>query len=212
MSKKGGRKRDMIDTSRSKRSQVGIPTRGQERQETVRGSSDDQREAGGGLPPPWGSGERMGLSGENRRAAEQFRQPVTPTQRSISQGGLPQPSFLEGGDTEEALPTHYRPVQWPASTQRQKYKRGILENWQRARAKEPRTKIITLVRLPPKGYGQLFGSHTTYWLLSCPACGAVSELSHSVTLLQDAITITPSIECPKCGFHETIMAWQLKRS
>lgn len=52
------------------------------------------------------------------------------------------------------------------------------------------------------------------WLFACPKCGLVGYLDHTVTILLDRISISPSIECPnpECGFHEVVSGWELRKN
>jgi hypothetical protein len=91
------------------------------------------------------------------------------------------------------------------------YGHHVLDNYQWATS-PTKVKYIRLVRHLPANPGELYDDRKGEWVLSCPNCGRVGYLDHTVTILGDAITITPSIECPyDCGFHEVVTGWELRR-
>ncbi len=120
-------------------------------------------------------------------------------------GGLSQP----GWDIEEEV-TRATPTPWIGTSNsiRKQYLRVNMEPWQRSKGAV--TKVITLKQIPPKNPGDLFGSHSTFWMLACPSCGSVAELNHFVSILGEAISMSPALECPVCRWHDVIQGWQLR--
>lgn len=60
--------------------------------------------------------------------------------------------------------------------------------------------------------GEMKDDREGSWWLACPGCGRPQVLDHNVTILEDRITIVPSVECGyDCGFHEVITGWEFRR-
>lgn len=101
----------------------------------------------------------------------------------------------------------------------QKYSSHIINTWNREEDRRMKDvpKVITLVsvRIPTGELkaGELkdIGEH---YILACPKCGLIAYLDHTVEMLIDRISISPSVECPNpdCGFHEVITGWELRHA
>ena len=73
--------------------------------------------------------------------------------------------------------------------------------------------------IPEKDYdgmmkGEIFHWTVARWLLSCPRCGEVMSLAHTITLSEDGkVTISPSVghDDGKCGAHflvkDSVIQW-----
>lgn len=72
-------------------------------------------------------------------------------------------------------------------------------------------RVLTMVDRWPVFPGEIYDDAKGSWFLSCPGCSGVSLLTHMVTILDEAVSIIPSVRCPyNCGFEELITAWTLK--
>ena len=40
-----------------------------------------------------------------------------------------------------------------------------------------------------------------FWILGCPRCGIESWLQHEVKVIDEKVTINPSVGCPHCHAH-----------
>lgn len=109
---------------------------------------------------------------------------------------------------EPSSATRYLPLNASLHV-RKRYGKAVLESWMKPKRTE--TRVIRLVQTTPIKAGELFGSHVTFWLLACPACSTVAELNHTLMLLDDLVTMSPSLICPTCGWHDIIQGWELRR-
>lgn len=100
----------------------------------------------------------------------------------------------------------------------QKYGSHVINAWNRAEEtgmkRIPHILTLTSVRKPTADLqrGEIKDTGEKY-VMGCPKCGLIAYLDHTVEMLIDRISISPSVECPNpnCGFHEIITGWELRK-